>query len=130
MLLAWRDRTVPTAGALVADLFKSADRVLLEYADKAESNAVQARFFEGQRELWLKQDQVVSQFHDALFHELFQFTRPAKREGGPGPHGRIGALQRGHQMVDKSMRLPEEGTGYAELNSGVVAHLLVFVRIG
>jgi hypothetical protein len=84
MLLAWRDRTVPTAGALVADLFKSADRVLLEYADKAESNAVQAKFFEGQRELWLKQDQVVSQFHDVLFHELFQFTRPAKREGAPG----------------------------------------------
>lgn len=84
LLLAWRDRTVPAAGALVADLFKSTDRVLLEYADKAESNAVQARFFEGQRELWLKQDQVVSQFHDNLFHELFQFTRPSKRPDAPG----------------------------------------------
>ena len=84
ILLAWRDHTVPTAGAFVADMFKSADHVMLEYADKAETDAVRTKFFEGQRELWLKQDQVVSQFHDTLFHELFQFTRPARRTDAPG----------------------------------------------
>ena len=58
LLLAWRDRSVPAAEVLLEQLFESADQVLLEYADKAENNAMQAKFFEGQRELWLKKEQL------------------------------------------------------------------------
>ena len=57
---------------------------MFEYAEKAESNAIQVRFFEGKRELWLKQEQVVSLFNENLFRDLFQFMRPAEREDAPG----------------------------------------------
>ena len=67
LLNKWRENIVPEAGTFVSDLFKSADKVMLEYADKAETNQIQNRFFEGQREIWLKQDQVESQFHDGLY---------------------------------------------------------------
>ncbi len=84
LLLRWRDQTVPAASALVSEMFKSVDRVLLEYADKAESGEVQVQFFEGQREIWLKQDQVASQFHDTLHHEFFNFTRQSSPHKGSG----------------------------------------------
>jgi hypothetical protein len=84
LLLRWRDQITPAASGMVTEMFKSVDRVLLEYADKAESNKVQVQFFEGQREIWLKQDQVTSQFHDTLHHELFNFTRMQKQRDAPG----------------------------------------------
>jgi len=84
LLLAWRDRSVPAAEVLLEQLFESADQVLLEYADKAENNAMQAKFFEGQRELWLKRKQLETLFHDNLLREVFQFMRPARRVAEPG----------------------------------------------
>ncbi len=84
LLLTWRDRSVPAAAVLLERLFASADQVLLEYADKAENNALQAKFFEGQRELRLKQAQLESLFHDTLLREIFQFMRPDKRVAQPG----------------------------------------------
>jgi hypothetical protein len=65
-------------------MFESADQVLLEYADKAENNAIQAKFIEGQRELWAKKTQVASLFRDNLGRELFQFMRPTERADAPG----------------------------------------------
>ncbi|MGB5561435.1 MAG: DUF1631 family protein, partial [Sedimenticolaceae bacterium] len=84
LLLTWRDRSVPAAEVLLERLFASADQVLLEYADKAENNALQAKFFEGQRELRLKQAQLESLFHDTLLREIFQFMRPDQRVAQPG----------------------------------------------
>jgi hypothetical protein len=84
LLLAWRDRSIPAAEALLEQLFESADQVLLEYADKAENNAMQAKFFEGQRELWLKKEQLETLFHDHLLRDVFQFMRPARHVAEPG----------------------------------------------
>ena len=84
LLLTWRDRSVPAAEVLLERLFESADRVLLEYANKAESNALQAKFFEGQRELRFKREQLKSIFQDTLLREIFQFMRPDKRIAQPG----------------------------------------------
>ena len=49
LLATWRDDIVPAARGMMNNLFKSAGEVMLEYADKAESNAIQVRFFEGKR---------------------------------------------------------------------------------
>ena len=84
LLNKWRERIVPEASSYVNDLFKSADKVMLEYADKAETNQIQNRFFEGQREIWLKQDQVETQFHDGLFHDLFDFMRNPEDQSSLG----------------------------------------------
>ena len=84
LLNKWRENIVPEAGTFVSDLFKSADKVMLEYADKAETNQIQNRFFEGQREIWLKQDQVESQFHDGLYHDLFDFMRNPEQQSRLG----------------------------------------------
>lgn len=84
IMLAWRDQTSIAADALMENLFEHADYVLLEYASKAENNNIQAKFSEGQRELWLKKDQLASFFHDNLSRDLFQFMRPAQRSDAPG----------------------------------------------
>ena len=84
LLLDWRGRIAPAADDLVEQMFESADQVLLEYADKAENNAIQAKFIEGQRELWAKKTQVASLFRDNLGRELFQFMRPTERADAPG----------------------------------------------
>ena len=84
LMLGWRDRTVPAAASLLANLFESADDVLIEYAAKAESNEVQAKFLEGSRELWLKKDQVAALFEEHLARDLFECLRPAPSEHSPG----------------------------------------------
>ncbi len=84
LLLDWRGRIAPAADDLMEQMFESADQVLLEYADKAENNAIQAKFIEGQRELWAKKTQVASLFRDNLGRELFQFMRPVQRADAPG----------------------------------------------
>lgn len=84
LLLAWRDRSLPAAEVLLEQLFASADQVLLEYSEKAENNTLQAKFFEGQRELWLKKEQLKSLFHDTLVREILRFMRPAKQVAEPG----------------------------------------------
>ena len=83
-MLDWRGQIAPAADALMEQLFQSADQVLFEYADKAENNAVQAKFLEGQRELWLKKTEIASLFSDNLARELFQFMRPTPRPDAPG----------------------------------------------
>jgi hypothetical protein len=84
LLTTWRGDIVPAARGMMTDLFRSAGEVMLEYADKAESNAIQVRFFEGKRELWMKEEQVVSLFNENLFRDLFNFMRPAERKDAPG----------------------------------------------
>jgi hypothetical protein len=84
LLTAWRGDIMPAAQGMMNDLFNSAGEVMLEYAEKAESNAIQVRFFEGKRELWLKEEQVVSLFNENLFRDLFDFMRPAERRDAPG----------------------------------------------
>lgn len=103
LLLAWRDRSVPAAEVLLEQLFESADQVLLEYADKAENNAMQAKFFEGQRELWLKRKQLETLFHDNLLREVFQFMRPRPT--------RCRARRRGLEPCEQGQLRTQPGAG-------------------
>ena len=83
-MLRWQSQTIPAAGSSLTNLFDAADDVLIEYADKAENNAVQAKFFDGRRELWQKKHEVASLFNENLSRELFEFLRPAARADAPG----------------------------------------------
>lgn len=74
---------MPAAESMLQDLFTSADQVLLEYADKAETNAVRVKFFDGQREVRIKQNEIVSMFKEALGKDLFEFMRPARSASAP-----------------------------------------------
>ena len=79
ILQTWRARVTPVAEHMLEELFHSADQVLLEYADKAESNAIRMKFVDGRKEIWSKKEQLTSVFHENLSEKLFQFTRPAER---------------------------------------------------
>ena len=84
LMLRWQSQVIPAAGSLLRNLFDSADEVLIEYAEKAESNAIQTTFFEGRRELWRKKDEVASLFEEHLTTGLFEFLRPPPRSDAPG----------------------------------------------
>ena len=80
----WRSKVIPAADALMRNLFLSADKVLFDYADKAESNAIQAKFIEGQREIRLQSTQVSEQFHEKLESDFFKFMRRDNERKAPG----------------------------------------------
>jgi hypothetical protein len=73
LLRTWCDRTVNAADLLLEPLFESADQVLLEYADKAEDNRLQALFLEGRRVLRSDRPTLEWSFHDALNDDIFRF---------------------------------------------------------
>jgi hypothetical protein len=73
VLNPWKDEAISFLVNNLREMFKSADQVLLEFADKAQNNAIQTHFFEAMRELWLKQDNVVSIFQDGLERSIFTF---------------------------------------------------------
>lgn len=73
VLNPWKDEAIVFLVNNLREMFKSADQVLLEFADKAQNNKIQSHFFEAMRELWLKQDNVVSIFQDGLERNIFRF---------------------------------------------------------
>jgi len=73
VLNPWKDEAIAFLVNNLREMFKSADQVLLEFADKAQNNSIQTHFFEAMRELWLKQDNVVSIFQDGLERNIFSF---------------------------------------------------------
>lgn len=73
VLHPWKDEAIAFLVNNLREMFKSADQVLLEFADKAQNNSIQTHFFEAMRELWLKQDNVVSIFQDGLERNIFSF---------------------------------------------------------
>jgi hypothetical protein len=84
LMLRWQSQLLPEVGTLVSNLFDVADGVLMEYADKAESNEIQSGFIDGQRELWRKKDNLLRRFNENFERELFVFLRPVARPDAPG----------------------------------------------
>ncbi|MCB1800528.1 MAG: DUF1631 family protein [Gammaproteobacteria bacterium] len=84
ILLEWQGRIGPAADARLEKMFASADEVLFDYADKAESNAIQVKFLGGRQELWSRKSEVAVLFRDTLAKQLFQFAKPAQRPNAPG----------------------------------------------
>jgi hypothetical protein len=69
-------------GGLVSTLFENVDDALFDLAEKAESNAVQTRFFDGMREVRKKRQLVERRFNEQLAHTFADFSvgtlRPAR----------------------------------------------------
>jgi hypothetical protein len=63
---ACRDTAAKQLRTLIKDLFNHADATLFDFADKAESNAIQGRFFEAMKEIGDKQ----SLAHQAFIVEI------------------------------------------------------------
>jgi len=93
VLNPWKGEAITFLVNNLREMFKSADQVLLEFADKAQNNKIQSHFFEAMRELWLKQDNVISIFQDGLERNIFRFR----------DSGTFGALGAGDalSLVDK-----------------------------
>lgn len=79
ILNPWKDEAITFLVNNLREMFKSADQVLLEFADKAQNNKIQTHFFEAMRELWLKQDNVVAIFQDGLEKNIFSFRELPER---------------------------------------------------
>ena len=92
VLNPWKDEAISFLVNNLREMFKSADQVLLEFADKAQNNSIQTHFFEAMRELWLKQDNVVSIFQDGLERNIFTFREL---------HSTTSALDDALSLVDK-----------------------------
>lgn len=93
VLNPWKGEAIGFLVNNLREMFKSADQVLLEFADKAQNNKIQTHFFEAMRELWLKQDNVVSIFQDGLDKNIFKF----REQSGTGSSSLDDALS----LVDK-----------------------------
>jgi hypothetical protein len=84
LLLEWQEEV---AGALIEgfrQLFESSSQVLLEFADAAENNRLQRLFFDAQREFYLKEEIIVSEFERSLRSRMSQFTHGAGGSAQPG----------------------------------------------
>lgn len=80
VLNPWKKETISSLVNCMREMFKSTDQVLLEFADNAQNTQVQTHFFEAMRELWLKQDNVITIFNDGLEKNIFSFSDSNKKK--------------------------------------------------
>lgn len=83
-LLEWEDEVTTSLVEGFRHLFESSSQVLLEFADAAENNRVQRLFFDAQREFYLKEETIVSDFEQNLRERLLTFAEGPKGGAQPG----------------------------------------------
>ena len=66
ILREWEDEVINSLVEGFRHLFESSSQVLLEFADAAENNRLQRLFFDAQREFYLKEEAMVSEFERGL----------------------------------------------------------------
>ena len=69
----WQQHAIEVLNDKFRQQLRSTDDVLMEFADKAESVNIQNHFFEAQREIWLKMEDMSLDFHDLLVKFLGKF---------------------------------------------------------
>ncbi|WP_419604880.1 hypothetical protein [Thiolapillus sp.] len=69
----WQQHAIEVLNDKFRQQLCSTDDVLMEFADKAESVNIQNHFFEAQREIWLKMEDMSLDFHDLLVKFLGKF---------------------------------------------------------
>lgn len=74
LLVNCRNVCVTRLSALIKQMFQQADSALLEFANKAQSNMVQTRFFEAIREVHAKHDDVTLSFQKELANSFQRFA--------------------------------------------------------
>ena len=62
ILAEWEDEVSKSLVEGFRQLFESSSQVLLEFADAAENNRLQRLFYDAQREFYLKEEPMVSEF--------------------------------------------------------------------
>jgi hypothetical protein len=74
ILQQWEDELSESLVEGFRHLFESSSQVLLEFADAAENNRLQRLFFDAQREFYLKEELIVSEFRRNLHESMLAFT--------------------------------------------------------
>jgi len=69
----WQKEAIEILNDKFRQLLRSSDDVLMDFAEKAESGQVQNHFFDAQREIWLKMEDMSLDFHDLLTKKLSHF---------------------------------------------------------
>ena len=76
----WQKEAVKVLNEKFREQLRATDEVLMDFADKAESSRIQNHFFDAQREIWLKMEDMSLDFHDLLTKSLRQFPRNTGKE--------------------------------------------------
>ena len=70
ILAEWEDEVSRSLVEGFRQLFESSSQILLEFADAAENNRLQRLFYDAQREFYLKEESMVSEFERGLRESL------------------------------------------------------------
>ncbi|WP_456416977.1 DUF1631 family protein [Thiolapillus sp.] len=76
----WQQHAIEALNEKFRQQLRATDDVLMEFADKAESVNIQNHFFEAQREIWLKMEDMSLDFHDLLVKYLGRFPNASNEE--------------------------------------------------
>jgi hypothetical protein len=85
LLSEWRANTLSDLSERLDKLFDASADVMLEYAEKAQSDHLRGRFYEAIRELRLRRAQVSEHFHAGIARVIFRFDAMAPPDS-PGRH--------------------------------------------
>ncbi|WP_457673874.1 DUF1631 family protein [Thiolapillus sp.] len=80
LLNDWQQQAVELLNEKFRQQLRATDDVLMEFADKSESVNIQNHFFEAQREIWLKMEDLSLDFHDLLVKYLGKFPAGTQEE--------------------------------------------------
>ncbi len=80
LLNDWQQQAVELLNEKFRQQLRATDDVLMEFADKSESVNIQNHFFEAQREIWLKMEDLSLDFHDLLVKYLGKFPTSSEDE--------------------------------------------------
>jgi len=84
ILAEWEDEVSKSLVEGFRQLFESSSQVLLEFADAAENNRLQRLFYDAQREFYLKEESVISEFENGLHESLSTFAGSQASNKTPG----------------------------------------------
>ncbi|WP_456403695.1 DUF1631 family protein [Thiolapillus sp.] len=76
----WQQHAIEVLNEKFREQLRATDDVLMEFADKSESVNIQNHFFEAQREIWLKMEDMSLDFHDLLVKYLGKFPNTGESE--------------------------------------------------
>ncbi len=80
LLNEWQQHAVELLNDKFRQQLRATDDVLMEFADKAENINIQNHFFEAQREIWLKMEDMSLDFHDLLVKFLSKFPDTSSQD--------------------------------------------------
>lgn len=118
----WQNVAIAALDTGMTGLFNSAEDVLMEFADKAENATIQNHFYEAQREVWLKREDIVQDFRDLLRKSLANWKPVRKNVKPVSPDANVLSLLN-KDNYEKSLGL-QTITDIAERNHQQVLYAL------